>query len=457
MWVRLGRLAAAADRARGGLALDAILYAFSAAFAGYTALGSNLPAHQEWGTVAVLGYATAAILAIGQSLLRRFAPDARLGATPARAGIAAATWLTTALLPLVVEAYERAVGITGRAQEEVVVIEDGGRRLVETGTPYLGRAAIGAISGPDRLLGYLPYQPGMAGFGLIRAADPAAGWWSDARVWFAVVTALTIGGALLVLRRAGADPARLVRAAQVATVLPLCALTLATGGDDLPVLGLCLLAFALVAGRQWGWAGLAAGAAAALKLFAWPVVVVLAILALTRGRRAAVRLTAGALGLPIVTLLPALAIDADALVENVLRFPLGHGLVVSPAASPLPGYLIAAALPDGRLVALGLLGAVGLAIGVWLVRRPPRSAAAAALISGLGLLGALLLLPATRFGYLLYPVAFLVWAGCLRLSGSVTAVSGAAAPPTPDALPRVPKQAGPPVTQPRPVASEPPG
>ncbi|MGE5830268.1 MAG: hypothetical protein ACM30G_18175, partial [Micromonosporaceae bacterium] len=46
---------------------------------------------------------------------------------------------------------------------------------------------------------------------------------------------------------------------------------------------------------------------------------------------------------------------------------------------------------------------------VWLIRRPPRSAAAAARICGVGLLAATLLAPATRFGYLLYPAAFLVW------------------------------------------------
>ena len=40
-----------------------------------------------------------------------------------------------------------------------------------------------------------------------------------------------------------------MRAVQAATVLPICALTLATGGDDLPVLALCLLALALLRGR----------------------------------------------------------------------------------------------------------------------------------------------------------------------------------------------------------------
>jgi hypothetical protein len=95
-------------------------------------------------------------------------------------------------------------------------------------------------------------------------------------------------------------------------------------------------------------------------------------------------------------------------------FPLGRGLVSSPAESPFPGHLIATGVPGGRVVAAGLLVAAGLAIAAGLVRRPPRTAAAAALWCGYGLLAAILLMPSTRFGYLLYPVALLTWAPALR-------------------------------------------
>jgi hypothetical protein len=71
-------------------------------------------------------------------------------------------------------------------------------------------------------------------------------------------------------------------------------------------------------------------------------------------------------------------------------------------------------VPGGRIVALCLLVAVGIAITVRLVRHPPRTAAEAGLIIGGGLLAAILLMPTTRFGYLLYPVAFLAWAAPLR-------------------------------------------
>lgn len=408
VWERIRRWLWRAHDAAGGLGLDVALYGASAAFAGATAAWSTLAPHRAWGRVAVVGYAAATLLALGQLYLRRRTTP-RASGPPARAVVAVLTWWAVALLPLLLQAAARAGGRADRAQEEVAVIEAGGRRLIETGTPYLSRAAIAALPEGERLLGYLPYQPGMALFGVPRALDPVAAWWSDARVWFALVTAATLATALWLLRRGGASLALLVRALQVATVLPLCALTLATGGDDLPVLGLCLLAFALAARGRPGGCGLAVGAAAALKLFAWPVAVVLGVHAALHGRAAWLRYGAGALGVPLLALLPVLALDRAGVTENVLRFPLGRGLVESPARSPLPGRLLAVAVPGGSAIAIGLLLAAGAAVAVWLIRRPPGSAAAAARICGAGLLAATLLAPATRFGYLLYPVAFGVW------------------------------------------------
>jgi hypothetical protein len=151
-------------------------------------------------------------------------------------------------------------------------------------------------------------------------------------------------------------------------------------------------------------AGLAIGAAATLKLFAWPVAVVLLVLA-TRYGRAVWRYVVPALGLPALALLPALVASPSAVAENLLRFPAGNGLVATPAQSPLLGYLVAHNLPAGRTVATGLLVAAGVAVAVWLVRRPPANAADATLVCVVGLTVAIVLMPATRFGYLLYPVA----------------------------------------------------
>jgi Glycosyltransferase family 87 len=381
----IGRL----DRAAGGLAVDLGLYALSAIFAIITATSSTLATHRVWGAIAWWGYAAA-----GLAVLVQLATGRRYG----RGLITAAAWVATALVPLAVLASRH------QAQEEVMVVEHAGQRLLDTGTPYLSRAAIAALPPDERLLGYLPYQPGMALFGLTGG---------DARIGFALVTAVAVGAALLVLgRRAGG--AALVRAGQAATVLPVCALTLAVGGDDLPVLALCLLALALAARTRLVGAGLAVGAAGALKLFAWPVAAVLLVYAVTRGRRAALGYALPAFGLPIAALVPAVLVDAGAVVENLVRFPLGKGLVSSPAQSPFPGYLISTGLPGGRVIATGLLALAVIVIGVWLLRRPPRDTAAAALVCAVGMLAAILLVPSTRFGYLLYPAAYAVWIAALR-------------------------------------------
>jgi hypothetical protein len=400
--------------------LDLALYALSAVFALVTALTSTLLPHRAWGAVAAWGYLAAALLVY---LVQR------------RDLLAWATWGEVALLPVVIQSVQRAGGRTDRAQEEVLVVEHMGESLLHSGTPYLSRTEIAAIPLDERLLGYRPYQPGMSIFGLPRAL---AGdhWFTDARIWFAITTLVTLGAAVTLLRSSNPSAVRptrplskllrpaalvsqakapvspaLVRAIQAATVLPVTALTLATGGDDIPVLALCLLALALAATGRPGWSGLAVGAAAACKLFALPVVAVLVVLAVVTGTWR--RLLPGALGLPLLALLPPLLVDPDALIENVLRFPLGHGLVTSPAQSPFPGYLISQALPGGRYIAAGLLVSAAAVIGILLLRRPPRTAHTAALFCGYGLLAAILLMPTTRFGYLLYPAALLLFAPAL--------------------------------------------
>jgi Glycosyltransferase family 87 len=392
------------------LTVDLLLYALSAVFAGITAATSTLLPHRAWGAIAVVGYAAAALVAGLQRATNRGRPGVRLV-------VLAAAWVATAWVPMLAQAVQRADGRLDRAQEEVVVVEHGAERLVDTGTPYLANHAIAGLPADDRLLGYLPYQPGMALFGVPRALAGDA-WWTDARIWFALVTLAALGAAGWLLR--GCGPA-LVRALQFATVFPICALTMATGGDDLPVLALCLLALALCAGGRYGAAGVAVGAAAALKLFAWPVAAVLLFRAATRGRSTALRYAAGAAGLPVLALVPPALVDSRALVDNVVGFPLGRGVVTTPAQSPLIGYLVAQHLPGGASIALGLLAAAALSVAVWLVRRPPRSAGDAALVSGYGLLAMLLLLPSTRFGYLLYPIALLVWVPALRGVSNVDA------------------------------------
>jgi hypothetical protein len=406
------KVTSAIDRAADGLWLDLVLYVLSGGFAYYTATQSTLLSHRAWGTVAMYAYAAGAAVVLVQLVLRAAGAGGGWRA-PSRTLLTWAVFAGCALTPLVWQAMDRAAGRADRAQEEVQVIEAGGSRLLETASPYLGRAAIAALPSSDRLLAYLPYQPAMAVFGLPRAADPGHHWWSDARLGFAAVTVVVLLVAVRSLARSGAPAHGLVRGLQAATVLPLCALTLATGGDDLPVLALLLLGLALAATRRFGRAGVAIGVAASLKLFAWPVALVVGALAYNRAR--SVRYAIVAFGLPLVTAVPALLVDPYGLVENVLAFPFGHGLVTSPANSPLPGHLLAVALPQGPAIAAALLLAAAVTITVLLSRRPPHTATSAAVFSGLGMLAAVLLLPSSRFGYLLYPVVILVWASALRL------------------------------------------
>jgi hypothetical protein len=391
-----------------GRPVDVVFYGLSALFSAYTWKFSVLEPHRAWSQIAVWGYLAAAIVAVA------------LRSQLARAALTGLTWVATALLPLVCLASERAAGRIGRAQDEVMVIEAASLRMLQSGTPYLDRNAIAAVPAGVRMTDYLPYQPGMAIAGLPRAVAGIA-WWTDARVIMALLSTLALLAALYLLGFPGrnARTETLLRALQAVTVLPLAALTLATGGDDVPVLALSLLACALCVRRRWIAAGLVIGCAAALKLTAWPVLVILGIVVFIRARRSFPSYAAAACLLPIATLLPVLMINQRAVVENVIRFPLGHGLVRSPAASPLPGHLLTAHLPDGRQLVIALLLSALVGVTVSVLHRPPSSAAAAALVSAIGLFLAILLMPATRFGYLLYPVALLAWAPLLRRADHV--------------------------------------
>ena len=100
--------------------------------------------------------------------------------------------------------------------------------------------------------------------------------------------------------------------------------------------------------------------------------------------------------------------DWHAFVLNAIRFPLGLTKVKSPAASPLIGQELVSLFPSHKALAVALLGLVGAAlVGYGLRRWPPSSPQGAAGFTGLAMLLATLLAPATRFGYLIYPLDLL--------------------------------------------------
>src|SRR5207249_3511298 len=94
-----------------------------------------------------------------------------------------------------------------------------------------------------------------------------------------------------------------LRAVQFLAVLPTGALLMATGGDDLPVLALLLLALVLARQRRPVGSGLAVAVAAATKQTAWILVPFLVATVLARlGRRSAAALAgaAAAVAIPII-------------------------------------------------------------------------------------------------------------------------------------------------------------
>jgi hypothetical protein len=153
-----------------------------------------------------------------------------------------------------------------------------------------------------------------------------------------------------------------------------------------------------------------------MKFTAWP----LAALALfaardATGRRAPGRMALGMIAVTGPVVIPFLIHNPHVFVVNVILFPLGLSGVPSPAASPLPGHLLIQAFPWLRHV----LPIVALAVGgtvlvQYLVRRTPRSAADVTSLAGWVLLIAILVAPATRIGYLIYPINFFVWAYMFR-------------------------------------------
>jgi hypothetical protein len=211
--------------------------------------------------------------------------------------------------------------------------------------------------------------------------------------------------------------------------LPTAALPLATGGDDMPVVALMLLGLVALQRRRPVLAGLALGAASSLKFTAWALVLLAAWAAFDRERRRAVGwyvLGVAAVVVPVVT--PFAASNPSAFVDNVIRFPLGLAGVSSPAASALPGHILVSIWPSIHrpyVVAVGVVGVLLLA--VYLRRHPPVGAGGVATLTGWVMTVAILLAPATRVGYLLYPADLFIWGWMLRRAEDPTLAGDAPA------------------------------
>jgi hypothetical protein len=398
----------------GGTALVAWL----AVFAGYAAVVSIVTQgpSRAWGASAAAGYAAATLAAWRW---RRSVLPLLTGLSGAV--VAPTIWLAT----------------RWPGGGETTVVARAASLLLHRGSPYLPSGQL--LSAQS----YNPYLPAMSVFGFPRAAG-LPGLLGNPASWLAVTSVVLVAAAIGVgmpHRTWRLAPGRetWLRNTALAVMSPVLALPIALGTTDPPVIALVCLAVACAsrsaasrpvpgvpagtgtrsggAASRWiTWGGLAAlaiGTACAMKATAWPALPVIAAMTAAReGPRAAVRFVGTAAATAVIltaVFAPALIGQPGAFADNIIAYPLGLARHLTPAASPLPGHLLASTGTPGRLAALGLLLAGAAGVASSLVLRPPRDAQAATVRLALGLTMLFTLAPDARFGYFAYPGALLGW------------------------------------------------
>jgi hypothetical protein len=355
-------------------------FAACAVFAGGVAVFSTNDLHRLWGLIATCAYIAAALAVL---LYRTRGIDLALLLSVGGA-------LVT---PLFLNAA------TNQKQPEVGVIARSAKQLVNHHSPYQSAASLAAAHNPNA---YNPYLPVMSLFGIPRALF-GSHVITDPRVWFGFAFLVIFW---LALRAAGAK--NCVRWTVFVAACPVIAFELAVGGDDIPIVALMCLGFAL--------AGIALGLASAAKSTAWPAVAVAAVLIGTRdGKKPLLTFLGWAVVSCLAIVGPIAAIWPGPLAANTIEFPLGLAGVRSAAASPLPGHVLADTGALGHMVAIALLVLAGVGIAASLVVWPPKTVPAAVWRLAIGLTLMFLLAPATRFGYFIYPASLLLWLEVSRL------------------------------------------
>ncbi|MGB6584273.1 MAG: hypothetical protein WBF34_40750, partial [Streptosporangiaceae bacterium] len=262
------------------------------------------------------------------------------------------TWLVTRVAPT----------------PEVQVISRSAGLLLQHGTPYLPPGQL------DTWLSYNPYLPVMAVFGLPKALG-ATGLFADPRLWLTAVSIALIWVAFLVAaphRHCDSCRYNVLLSTVFFAASPVIAFPLAVGITDPPVIALLLLTLALIA-RPSGLvrAAAALGVACAMKATAWPAIPVFAaMLAARDAARSAWRfvgITFGVAAVLAAAMAPAALAHPYAFLQNTVLFPLGLTKHKTPAASPLPGHLLAMTGMAGHWAAVGLLVAAGLGFATSLI------------------------------------------------------------------------------------------
>ena len=386
---------------------DALLYGLAALFSLGTGLYSTDNAQWHWGFLSLGPYALAAALAFaGTRFIARHEDRWRVA-------LVGLVMIGAVVAPLAMEVHWRTEQPSrGFAQPEVLVIERAANDLLKDGTPYQSYwrngHMVNAVPHVATYESFFPYFPLMSVFGLPHAESRPSSPLTDARVIMTVMTLFTSAAALVLLR---ASRRQKIRIAQFLIALPTGALFLATGGDDMPILALSLLGVAALQRRSNNLAGISLGVAAAMKLTAWPFALGALLVARDgRGERAWRGVVTWMVAILGATVLPFAVSSPFAFVSNVVAFPMGLAHVASPAASPLPGHLLTDLwAPVGHL-----LTPLTLLVGGYVTTRYARRHWPLDLSQVLAVLAALstaliFMASATRVGYLIYPLNFLLW------------------------------------------------
>src|ERR1700728_2935801 len=193
-------------------------FAACAVFAGGVAVFSTNDLHRLWGLIATCAYIGAALAVLAW---RSRGIDLALLLSVGGALVTAMVWNAA----------------TNQKQPEVGVIARSAKQLVNHHSPYQSAASLAAAHNPNA---YNPYLPVMSLFGIPRALF-GSHVITDPRVWF-----------WLALRAAGAK--NCVRWTVFVAACPVIAFELAVGGDDIPIVALMCLGFALLWRRpRWRW------------------------------------------------------------------------------------------------------------------------------------------------------------------------------------------------------------
>ena len=416
---------------------DIILYGSSAIFAAMTVLTAVSSDYRIWGLIAGFSYLAGCVASVVLKIFSKKIshnqsqittgelipqPSKQYGASDHlsvgrinlfRYLLMALVFLSSLVIPLTAELIFRANANPGaNAQSEVAVIERAGDRLMSGHDLYLRNpTSVGVSPHSDNksidASSYFPYFPTMALFGILNSSSlpPEFG---DARFLFSLFTLLVSIYAIGQFDIPFSGKARIF---QIFLVLPLGTLPLVTGGDDLPVLAMMLLGLILAARGKPLSSGLVMGIASTLKFTSWPLVFLACFVLRDKNDKTSYKKF---LAMVLVVLVPVLFIgilpNSQAFVTNVIRFPLGISKISSPAASPLLGQVLVSIFPSEKKNITYLL----LLIGVLLVvaafyKYRPKSVADAAKFAAFVMFLATILAPATRFGYLIYPVNLFVW------------------------------------------------